>query len=808
MFLQKTCNRKSLCAGVSLAILLTATAASAQAVGQTSAPQSNAAPATSNTVGEVVVTAQFRQQNLQSAPLAITAVNAQMLQNRSQTSIAEVANQAPNVTLKRQGVAFGPALAASIRGVGQADFNPALEPGVGMYVDDVYYSTLTGSVLDLLDLDRVEILRGPQGTLAGMNSIGGAIKLYSRKPDAAGGGYLQATYGGLNRVEARGAVDFAVVEDKLFVRLSAVTKHQDGYVKELDYACANPGSGLPTLASSTNCRLGEEGGVSYGAVRAAARWLATDKIEVNVGADYTSDNSQNPASTLLYANNQNPNVRLSPTGAPYDSRFIPADRYANYASFLMPGGRTSNLATPPYPAGSTYTTQPLVAPNKSQFEGGGVSGVIDWKVSDTVSVKSITAYRNYTSDWGEDNDLSPLPLAMGIEHLTHDQLSQEVRVNGSLFGSILDYTVGGFYFSQRTEYDTHQDLIWSAPNYDFLGINPTNAHVKAGFGQAIWHVTDKLNLTGGVRYTDEDKTTSFARLNRDGTPTSNLSLLPLNGVSGRYAGTHWDWRGDVDYHVTQDIMTYAEVSTGFKGGGINPRPFFASQVQPFGPETMTAYEVGVKTSLFDRRMRLNLSGFYNDYNQIILTLLSCPQYSPSAAAPCALPANAGNGVIKGIEAETEIHPLTGLTFDGAVSYLDFRYTKIDPAAGGPARPNGVQAGMITPYTPALKWSAGVQYELDIGKAGSLTPRLDAAYQGSLYANAVNGSLNYINAYTLLNARLTWRPAGGDWEAAFEVTNLTNQLYYLTKFDQSGNAGFVQGQPGMPREWALTVKRRF
>ncbi len=802
MILFNTRAPARLCAGASLTVLILAAA-----TGQGAAADGPGRDA-SNTVGEVVVTAQFREQNLQQTPIAITAVNAQMLADRSQTNIAEVAGQAPNVTLKRQGLAFGPSLAASIRGIGQYDFNPALEPGVGMYVDDVYYSTLTGSVLDLLDLDRVEILRGPQGTLSGKNSIGGAIKLYSKKPDAVEGGYLQATYGGLNRLEARGAADFVVVPEKLFVRLSAVTKHYDGYVKELDYACANPGSGLPSLASNTNCKLGEEGGVSYSAVRTAVRWLATDRIEVNLAADYTSDTSEAPASTLLYASNANPNVRLSPTGVPYDSRFIPADPYANYATFQMTGGRTFPLATPPYPAGSTFTTEPLTASNKSLYRGWGVSAIIDWKLADRLSLKSITAFRGYTSDWGEDNDLSPLQVALGVEHLAHHQLSQEIRLNGSLFGDVVDYTVGGFYFRHKSDYATHQDLIWSAPNYDFLGVNPTLAHTKAGFAHAAWHITDKLNLTGGVRYTDEDKTTSYYRLNRDGTPTSNLALLPLNGVAGAYSGTRWDYRVDVDYRWTPSLMTYAEVSTGFKGGGVNPRPFFASQVQPFGPETLNAYEVGLKSSLFDRRMRLNLSAFYNEYNNIILTFLTCPQFSPTATAPCALPANAGDGIMKGAEAETEIHPLAGLTVDGSVSYLDFNYTRIDPAAGGPTRPAGVQKGMITPYTPKWKWSGGIQYEIRIGEAGSLTPRVDAAYQGDMFANGVNTVRNQINAYTLVNARLTWRSPDRDWEAALEVTNLTDKLYYVTKFDQSGGAGFVQGQPGLPREWAMTVKRRF
>ncbi len=175
------------------------------------AAQAAPAAADQNTVGEVVVTAQFREQSLQKTPLAITAVNAAMLEQRNQTSLADVTAQAPNVTLAPNGAAFGSSMVAFIRGIGQTDFNLALEPGVGIYVDDVYYPTLTGSLLDLLDLDRVEILRGPQGTLAGKNSIGGAIKLYSQKPNGNDGGYIEGTYGSLNRLNARGAADFTIV---------------------------------------------------------------------------------------------------------------------------------------------------------------------------------------------------------------------------------------------------------------------------------------------------------------------------------------------------------------------------------------------------------------------------------------------------------------------------------------------------------------------------------------------------------------------------------------------------------------------
>src|SRR5688572_30466684 len=274
----------------------------------------------SNSLEEITVTAQFRNQKLQETPLAITAITGDMLEARSQTSIYEVAAQAPNVFLAPQAQANGSGLIAYIRGVGQTDFNYALEPGVGLYVDDVYLPTLTGSLLDLLDLDRVEILRGPQGTLAGRNSIGGAIKLFSKRAEGHGGN-LGLTYGSYNRVDVRASGDFTLIEDELFIRVAGVSKNRDGYVDRIDYGCSHPGSGVPTLRLSQGCKLGTLGGVSYAAGRMNLRWLASESVEVNFNADITNDSSEAGADVLRRA------VQLqSPTAPPLpNTRFIWVD---------------------------------------------------------------------------------------------------------------------------------------------------------------------------------------------------------------------------------------------------------------------------------------------------------------------------------------------------------------------------------------------------------------------------------------------------------------------------------------------------
>jgi len=759
-------------------------------------------------VEEIVVTAQFRQQNLQKTPLAITAISSTLLEARSQTNIAEVASQAPSVTLKPQAASYGPALGASIRGIGQFDFNPALEPGVGVYVDDVYYATLTGSIFDLLDLDRVEVLRGPQGTLAGRNSIGGAIKLYSKRPNGDDGGYIQATYGIRHRLDLRGSADFTIA-DGLYGRLSGVSKTQDGYVNRMDFGCVNPpGSannpaegGIAATTSNPDCVVAREGQVNYQAVRGLLRWEPDSNIDVLLIGDYTIDDRNVAGSVLTYANYTGAGD-INPYAAdiPYDSRFI-CGRYCNYSSFQM--------LTDASPGSAGARTQSSTD-GRTRFEGWGVSGQIDWTLGDRLKLTSISAYREYLSIFTNDDDLSPMSHSLGgPNRLSFWSFSQELRLNGSIgTDDQIEYTLGGFYMDQKSVYATIQNLRYtSAAGTYFYGNDPVNADTRALFLHTTWHATDKLSLTGGLRYTQEHKDYTFSRKNPDGTPNSSV-----DGRVGNYDQKRVDYRANVQYEWTPELMTYAQFSTGFKGGGINPRPFFPPQVQSFGPETIQSYELGVKSDLFDRRLRLNVAAFYSDYDDIQLSLSSCPfPDSGYPAAPCALIANAGDATIKGFEVETSVRPFAGFMIDGALSYLKFQYKagSIDPSAGGPTRLTGPQYGDRPPYVPEWKWSIGAQYEFDLGNAGTLTPRLDASYQGTMYTNAANRPTNRIDGYGLLNGRITWSNRARDLQLSFEVTNITNKYYYLTLFDLTiAGAGVASAQPGRPREWAVSVKKSF
>ena len=787
----------------------------------------------SNGTQDIIVTAQFRQTRLQDTPIAITAVNAAELEAKNQTNLAQVADAAPNVSLKPQGASFGPSIAASIRGVGQNDFNPAYEPGVGIYIDDVYYPQLTGAVFDLLDLDRVEILRGPQGTLAGRNSEGGSIKLYSKKPTGENGGFVEASYGSRNLIALRAAADFKLT-DTLFGRLSGVFKQQEGFVDRIDYGCANPTSGVATSRSPGDCRASKLSGVGYQAIRGILRWQPTEALEVNLIGDYTRDEHTIAGEVITGTSAlSSPNTNPAP-GVPLDNRFI-CGRYCNYSTTGQPAA--TFVAPPVIPGANGAALAATSGTDRSDYSGYGFSGQISYQLSDALSLTSITGYRSFDTKFDSDDDLSPANTNFGRNHLTNWSFSQELRANAALTDA-LNFTVGGYYFKQKSVYDSYQDLRY-VPVFplQFRQPDPTSAEAKAAFAHLAWNPVKALTLTGGLRYTDESKDQTYFRLNYNGTPNPFLdpigsvygigyagvdrlgifgpptaTVQALSGLTAHYSAKRVDYRASADYRFSPQLLVYASFSTGFKGGGSNPRPFNAAQVIPFQPESLKAYEVGFKSDFFDRKLRLNVSGFLNDYTDIQIPVLQCP------TAPCAARLNAGDGRIKGFEAELSAFPVRGLALDASVSHLAFKYKRdtLNPAATSPTA-GGINPGGVDPSdpptTPPWKVSAGAQYKAELGDWGNLTPRIDYTYQdkqfiGATFIGAARVR-NSIPSYSLVNARLTWTNARGDLDLSLLAQNLFDKYYFLTVFDLRGAGGGVsKGRPGEPRTFAISLKKKF
>ena len=784
---------------------------------------------------EIVVTAQFIRQDLQVTPVAITAVDAAALESRGQVSVQQIAAQAPNVNLTKGGAFGGPSLIGFIRGVGQTDFNPALEPGVGLYVDDVYYSTLTGSILDLLDLDRVEVQRGPQGTLSGKNSIGGAIKLYSKKPGEDADAYVEAGYGSYDEVDVRAASSFTLVPDQLWARVSGVSRARDGFVTRLDYGCTHPGSALgaafPTQVQGAGCTIGHEGGIKYTGGRLAFRWVPNENIELNFAADVMNDDSEPPPNVLLGAGPtiapviiggyMYPTVAFIPFGFFPGTvpPFFPGVTNADGCNFIAYGSNSCDPANlnDPYVNYSTYydpNNGLSVAPNQ-KVDSRGYALNIDWKLSDTLQLQSITAYRRYEAGFALDSDATPYGLQNLYQSIDHNQTSQELRLNGKA-GDLLDFTLGGFYFDQETPETGRIDLAYVG--FDFIhGPDPVDDKNWAVFGHGIFHFMDKLDLSLGVRYSDDEKTYTFARHNPDGSDIQpcigppgfpgnppNCVISDVNGLSSTFKDNRTDYRAALSYRWTDELMTYVQYSTGYKGGGVNPRPFYTAQAVTFNPETLDAIEVGVKSQFLDNTMRVNAAVFSNKYKDITLTLNECSALFPGFGFPCLAPVNAGDADVKGAELEVNWQPIRGLQLDGSFSYLDFSYSSLNY----PTADTGVALDHVTPYTPKYKWSLGVQYEIPLG-TGTLTPRVDVNAQDKMYTDAPNTDLGTIDSYTLVNARLSWQSGEKDWVIALECRNLTDELYYTTKTNQVDSAaGSAYGAPGIPQTFLFSVRYAF
>ena len=828
--------RTLLAAGVSILTLAGTPALAQQQTGAEAPQQETDADSTSATGGEILVTAQFREQRLQDTPLAITAVNSEMMEARSQTQLAEVVRQAPSVDLRPQTGAFGPSISASIRGLGQGDFNPALEPGVGLYIDDVYYPRLTGANFDLMDVERVEVLRGPQGTLTGRNSEGGAIKFFSHRPDGDNSGYVLGTYGSRNRINLRAAADFALT-DTLFARVTGAFADQEGYVERRDYECDTAGTGPASLLKD-GCVLDKLGDVGYQALRGMVRWVPTDAIDLMVSADYIKDERHQAPEVLLVANpTTSPNIR-SGTGDNFGPHYI-CGRFCNYAVYGSDDAVFQSVipGSPPVPLSG------VEGDNETTYDAWGVAGNLSVDLSDTINAVSITAYREWDTEFFVDNDLSPANINFGINHLTHRFFSQELRLNVEL-ASFADLTVGAYYSDELTTYATLQDIRY-IPVFplQFIGDDPVNTDSKAAFATVIVEATDALTFTLGGRYTDEHKDYTFYRFNidgqtinafldrfgaaygigysgpdtldADGDGNTTETVTALSGRTANYDGDRFDFRASVDYRFNDAVLAYATIASGFKGGGVVPRPFTAAQAAPFGVEEVLTYEAGIKTDLFDRRARFNAAAFFNDFKDQQLTLSNCPSLDPVNPVPCAAPQNAGDSEQWGVEFELYAEPVDNLLIDASASYLDQKFVCVNPAvvglANGPCTDDPAVISRLNEPLNGWKWSWGAQYEVDLAAGGSLTPRFDMVHQLELPGGTLPGIDEFsVNpAYTLSNARLTWRNEPRDLSVSFEVTNVFDKYYTVNRFDiRSAGVPAVPGQVGRPREWAVTVKKDF
>jgi len=406
-------------------------------------------------IEDIIVTAEFREQNLQETPLAISAFSGALLEARGATDTNDIDMFVPNAVIQPLGAGWGSTVAAFVRGIGLNDNILSYEPGVPIYVDDVYLGRNQGAIMDLLDLERVEVLRGPQGTLFGKNAIGGTVRFISSKPTGEGG-QVSVTAGERSRLNVRGMFDTAIVPDKLLLRIAGSSKTQDGYFDILDYECVNgPGSmgsgGAGTspifpgvsfdLGSATNvagnCVVDELGNENVQSGRGTLLWNAGDNVEVTFTADVTRQRQKGPADEYVrfyrpgtpeggLPQAWNALVGVPIFGLPWDDRFLTPSPYTNYNRYVDPiSGRTF--------------------PNVNNLDASGMAMTIEWSLGGDLTLKSITAQREFDNEFGRTSSGSAIPLDLTYDVTEHDQFTQEFQLTGST--GRLAWATGLFYYT-------------------------------------------------------------------------------------------------------------------------------------------------------------------------------------------------------------------------------------------------------------------------------------------------------------------------------------------------------------------------
>jgi iron complex outermembrane receptor protein len=765
--------------------------------------------AASQGLQDIVVTARRSSESLQSVPVAVTALSGEFLERQNVSDATALPRLAPSLTIEQQPSSLS-AASIFIRGIGNQEPSALSEQGVGVYLDGVYLARSAGAVFDLLDLERVEVLRGPQGTLFGRNTIGGALQLVSKKPTDDFHLTAKAGYGRYNEWYLRSRVDTGYIGNSPFkVSLSAQHREGDGYVNNtLTPSSQDPGSiKADTFAAAVQADLGN--------------------LTVNYNFDY--DNRKGtPAFFQIVA-----------TTPMYDAYFGRSESLGG-APFMVDSERQQTVQQ----SGFTDRKGNYRYGSKTRVQGHSLT--LAYEASPALTIKSITGYRKFFQDTilnltgngtlkGVVLDFAS-PTLTSVQTITpytgnnapqkQHQFSQEIQLLGS--AGDFSYLGGLYYFKEKaSEYNRQSltavlpvayltaagfdqataDAIAAAnPGLDLVGMNlaPVQAfggtsQSKAAFGQVSWKpsaLDQKLEITVGARYTKDKKT---AWLGGDINPV----------LRGKTSFDNFSWLLSASYKVSPDVMVYARASTGYRSGGINPR---AETINTFKPEKAMSYEAGIKSELFDRRLRLNVAAFLTDYDDLQIS-----QFAASlSGGATSLIVNAGKVQLKGFEAEATFMPVQGLTFDGSVGYVDTKYKTflfVDPNNLGAGAVN--VADVAKPiYTP--KWTAriGGEYAHDLGGALARL-RVDYSYRSSMYVNALNATTPFNEnikspADDNLKARFSVEEiqlGGGQLEIGIWGDNLTNEKTLIYGID-FGSLGFAGATFKKPRSYGIDAKISF
>lgn len=737
---------------------------------------------------EIIVTARRREETLMETPVSITAFSGETLASMNLVALDKVADQTPGLVFSNSANISGSANAAAvfIRGIGQNDFTLAVEPGVGIYIDDVYLPHSIGNVASLLDVERVEVLRGPQGTLFGRNTIGGAVRMVTNKPNEEFGGEAELIIGEYDRIDVKGTINIPV-NDRFFLRFAAASENRDGFVER------------PFLD-------GRSGDRDVATVVGKARWLASDNFTVDLMIGHETDDTDGAAAVALL---QDP---THPAGAqPNNFRnFIAPALDPNVLMGMLQGFTPQAINDPDGDHFISFSDTDI----PQEYESWHATLTLDWSVNENFGVKSISSWRNVDARFGRDADNLPfnqqVELFMGNDY---DAWSQEVQFSGTSFNQRLDWTVGAYYFYE----DGVEDDLIEFATFDINSGGFFETESIAAFGQATFWVTEKLSLTGGLRYTDEEKEARVDGVRHQALLTDIIgpnNPVPFNtpravpfalvGV-GTFSDslTETTPYANISYQWNDDLMTYVSYSEGFKGGGVQVRNGGLGFLPRFDPEFVESYEVGLKWSGFDRRVNVSAAAYHADYDGVQLAAIV---FQPSIGNAVSVVDNLGDAENEGFEIEIAALPTPNLHITAGVAYLDSKYTRVNPNNPGNVRDpdSAITVDDELPNAPEWQYNFAAAYDID-SSFGVFTPRVDLAYSDEQFNDAINSEILKRDSYTILNLSLGFIDADERWSTALFVTNVLDET-----FVQGGFNGFnyADGVISRPREWGFRIKRFF
>jgi len=751
---------------------------------------------------EVVVTAQKRAESLQDTPIAITAFTASDLETKGIDDISQIAALTPNLTFDTTAALSGSSSAAVVflRGVGSQSFQITDDPGVGTYIDGVYVSTSIGGVLDVIDIERIEVLRGPQGTLFGRNTIGGAINISSTRPSAEQGSSFSATLGNFNRINLRGSTDIAI-NDNLLVKFSAGSKQADGFIEHLITPTSFPSSN--TTDDGQRSRSGEDlGDDGETAGRVSLLYTPNEALEIYATLDASRIRETSAASSLVGTVQEGSLVGLFFN----NSTFPGVPSVAEQQAGQIPGFDGIVLFNDQFVADDPSRQTFATGPNGTSIDVYGGSLTVSYDINDNLEFKSVTSYRETEALFNRDADGSPLTITHGSNDFDHEQFSQEFQLVGSALNGNLDWIAGVYYFREEAT-----DFFRAPITFPF-GTGILNSEVEnesiAAFGQVTYRFNDQLAVTAGIRYTEDDKELLPDFRTELGTGvdflpfTNNVNGVRQPNVPFETVSESFDEvtpRISIEYNVSDSLLTYASYSEGFKSGGFNGRqPFPRPEgVIQFDPETLQTFEIGAKWQSSNNRFRVNAAAFTTEYDDIQLTVFE-------GIAPGTQ--NGGDAEIDGLEIEVTGIITDALQFRLAGSYLDAEYVSlIEDPTNNNATPFPITNDLVN--SPELSGSIGIDYTVPLNTRGDLTFSVDAAYSDEVFNNEANSELLRQDSHTIYDARIVYQPADPSWKVTFWGKNLGDERVIVSG-DANPAIGLIEANFNRPREYGITFNKRF